>query len=100
MRVASLLVLAALCAGAALSAAADTPPPPPPPAKPPVQQAAASTAKPSDLDRIVCHSRDQTGTRLPAKKECHSKREWEEQATLTRQNLDANATHQQGLDQH
>ena len=97
MRVASLLVLAALGAGAAMPAAADTPPPP---AKPPVQQAAASTAKPSDLDRIICHSQDQTGTRLPAKKECHSKREWEEQATLTRQNLDANATHQQGLDQH
>jgi hypothetical protein len=98
MRVASLLVLVALGAGAAMSAAAaDTPPPPA--SKPPVQQASASTAKPSDLDRIICHSAEQTGTRLPAKKECHSKREWEEQANLTRQSLDQNATHQQGLDQ-
>lgn len=94
MRVASLLVLVSLAVGAASFAAADTP------TKPAGQQAAASTAKPSDLDRIVCKSEEATGSRLPAKKECHSKREWDEQAALTRQALDANATHQQGADQH
>ena len=99
MRVASLLVLAALAAGAATVAAADTPPSKPQVQTSAQQQAAASTAKPSDLDRIICKSEMATGSRLPAKKECHSKREWDEQATLTRQNLDANATHQQGADQ-
>jgi hypothetical protein len=97
MRLASLLLLAAF---GATAAAADTPPPPAAKPAATAQQTAASTAKPTGLDRIICHTDDQTGTRLPGHKVCHSKREWDDLATLTRQNLDVNATHQQGLDQH
>jgi hypothetical protein len=57
---------------------------------------AGSTAKPDDLDRVVCKSEEETGTRLPPKKTCHTKREWNDIATETRQMLDANATHMQG----
>jgi hypothetical protein len=59
----------------------------------------ASTAKPEDSSRIICkggNADPDTGTRLPSKKVCHSKAEWDEMATLQRQQLDANATHMQG----
>ncbi len=59
-----------------------------------------STAKPDDASRIICKGGPMgdpdTGTRLPPKKVCHSKAEWDEIATLARQQMDANATHMQG----
>ena len=60
---------------------------------------AASTAKLDDSSRIICkggNADPDTGTRLPSKKVCHSKAEWDEMANLQRQQLDANATHMQG----
>jgi hypothetical protein len=60
------------------------------------QQSKASTAKPDDLDRIVCKAPvdGDTGTRLPAKKTCHSKREWNEISDNARRLMDDRVTHQ------
>ncbi|HEY3813556.1 MAG TPA: hypothetical protein VGL66_10040 [Caulobacteraceae bacterium] len=96
MRIVSFLFLAALGASAAVSAAADTPPPPA--SKP--QGVASAAPKPSELDRVICKAKEQINTRFPGKKECHSKRWWEEQANLYRQDMDANMSHQHGIDQH
>ena len=62
-----------------------------------------STAKPDDGSKIICKggaSGDETGTRLPPKKICHTKREWDEMAAQERQALDANMSHQQGTTAH
>jgi hypothetical protein len=62
--------------------------------------AKGSTAKPDDSSRIICKGGamgdPDTGTRLPPKKVCHTKGEWDEMAALARQQMDSNATHMQG----
>ena len=106
MRVASLVFLAALGAGGA-ALAQD----PPASATAPAPQGAPQTApatppakpvppKPSDLDRLICKRKQEMDTRFPGKAECHSKRWWEEQASIYRQDMDSNMSHQHGVDQH
>ncbi len=60
----------------------------------------SSTAKPDDLDRVVCKSDDATGTRLPGKKTCHTKREWNDIAEQSRKLLDDRVTHQNNPSAH
>jgi hypothetical protein len=60
---------------------------------PQTPSAKSSTAKPEDLDKVICRGEPDTGTRLPAKKTCHTKREWNTISENARQQMDANATH-------
>jgi hypothetical protein len=96
LRFIAIATLVAASAIAFSAVAADTTQDPQPSSK----AAAGSTAKPDDLDRVVCRAEEQTGTRLPPKKTCHTKREWEEIAVQTRQNLDADRTHQINPERH
>ncbi|HWE47940.1 MAG TPA: hypothetical protein VG407_18120 [Caulobacteraceae bacterium] len=99
MRLASLFVLAALAAGAA--SAADVPPSAQTAAPAPQAQPAKPTrTQLSDSDRIICKRKEGVDTRFPGKTECHSKRWWETQANLYRQDMDDNMTHQHGVDSH
>jgi hypothetical protein len=94
MHLASLLVFSLLAAGAQPVPEAPTP------AAVTAPPQASSTAKPADLDRIICRQSETTGTRIPSGKTCHTKREWEEKATITRQDLDQNYTHQSDISRH
>ena len=64
----------------------------------------ASTAKPDDGSKIVCRGAStgdyDTGTRLPPKKTCHTKREWDEMAAAARQDMDQNMSHSTGTSSH
>jgi hypothetical protein len=64
----------------------------------------ASTAKPDDGSKIVCKGgsmgEPDTGTRLPPKKTCHTKREWDEMAAATRQDMDQQMSHNSGTTSH
>lgn len=62
-----------------------------------------TTAKPDDSSRIICKggpAEADTGTRLPPKKTCHTKREWDEMAAQARQDLDQNMSHSTGTGNH
>ena len=96
MRVASLFVLTAFLAGAAL--AADVPPAPPGASAPQAAQAKPSKTQLSDSDRIICKRKEGVNTRFPGKTECHSKHWWETQASIYRQDMDQNMSHQHGVD--
>jgi hypothetical protein len=71
-----LLALALLAADPDMTAA-NTPSAPPPAAKPA-----------DDMDKVVCHVDPETGTRLGAHKECHTKREWAQIQSENRNSLD------------
>ncbi|HWE45746.1 MAG TPA: hypothetical protein VG407_06930 [Caulobacteraceae bacterium] len=63
----------------------------------------ASTAKPDDGSRIICKggpAEADTGTRLPPKKTCHTKREWDDIATQARQDFEQNMSHSSGTTSH
>jgi hypothetical protein len=64
-----LFALALLASSPADAAAAPT-------AAAPATAPATTAHAPDDLDKVVCHSDPETGTRLSTKKECHTKRDW------------------------
>jgi hypothetical protein len=63
-------------------------------APPPKTSAAGPHAddgrKKDDPDRIICKSPDVTGSRLPGKKICHTKREWDDISEEARKLMDLN----------
>ncbi len=60
-----------------------------------------TTAKPADLDRVICHSAEaDTGSHLPGKRTCHTKREWDEIANQARQDFEQNMAHSTGTTSH
>ena len=75
------MILFALTLLAAAPDAAATPTPPTP-------TPVSAPAPADDLDKVVCHvGEPDTGTRLGAHKECHTKREWAQIAADTRNSL-------------
>jgi hypothetical protein len=67
-----LMVTVAGLVAAGSSAMADAAPPPPAPA-------ATEAAKPGDLDKMVCRTMlPATGTRIGARRECRTQREWDD----------------------
>jgi hypothetical protein len=85
------MILFALALVAASPEAAAQPAAPAPAAPAP----AVAAAKPADdLDRVVCHVDEETGTRLGSHKECHTKREWIQNQNETANSLNrATSTH-------
>ena len=70
-------------------------------AKDQAKPTADHTAKPSDLDQIVCHhAQPDTGSNLPGKRICHTKREWEEISNNARQDFEQNMSHNTGSGAH
>ena len=95
MRLIAIATLAAASALAFSAAAAD---------QGPQKSDKGTTAKPDDSSRIICKGGVtgdyDTGTRLPPKKTCHTKREWDEMAAQARQDLDQNMSHSTGTTSH
>ena len=58
---------------------------------PPAPTAGAKVAKASDKndpDKIICKTEDTTGTRLGAKRVCHTRSEWAEMHRITQQSVE------------
>jgi hypothetical protein len=89
--------MAAILMFATASAAEETPPPPPAeaqtaaPTAPPAT--AAETAPENDQNEVICKKLEaETGTRLGKRKECRTRREWDEIAEEAKRNLEESRT--------
>ncbi len=51
------------------------------------QPAPATTAK-SDSDKLVCKKQEEVGSRLGGKKVCMTKKQWDEQSRLSREDTE------------
>ena len=83
-----LFALALLASSPAEGTAAPTPAATAVTATPATKAAAAD-----DLDKVVCHVDTETGTRLGAHKECHTKREWIQNQQEEARELGQSTTH-------
>jgi hypothetical protein len=50
--------------------------------------ATTPTAKPSALDKVVCHRQQVTGSLTQVRKECRTRREWDKLAGATRRDTE------------
>jgi hypothetical protein len=87
MRVISTVPAAALLVAATAAWAQDQAKPAGKPEASPASREATSSAK-GDPDAVVCISHQKMGSRIPGKKECHTRRVWDQMTDDARQTLE------------